>query len=147
MESQGPEFKSQLSHFLAKGPPTNYSDSFQHLRSIPKQSTSRVMYECFIIFNMNLKTRTTGIEKAFPGMPSGFYSGMCSDSPCQQGRLPPLCTTQRGGGGNRTNGEAGTHLSHWANSLSLALDTQSHPRGRHPAARKTPTQPQTGLLA
>lgn len=102
------------------------------------------MYECFIIFNTNLN-QTTGTEKAFPGMPSGFYSGMCSDSPYQQGRLPPLCTTR--GGGNRTNGEAGTHLSHWANSLSLALDTQSHPRGRHLAARKTPTQPQTGLLA
>ena len=54
------------------------------------------MYECLIIFNTNLKAQTTGIEKAFTCMPSGFYSGMCSDSPCQQGQLPPLCTTQGG---------------------------------------------------
>lgn len=84
---------------------------------VPKQSTSRVMYECFIIFNTNLN-QTTGTEKAFPGMPSGFYSGMCSDSPYQQGRLPPLCTT-RGGVGTEPTGKlaptspTGQTAFHW----------------------------------
>lgn len=92
-----------------------------------KQSAHSVMYKSLIIFN-----RMTGIEMAFTYMPSGFYSGLRSDSPGQLGLLTPLCSTERVGS---------QPASHLANSLSLELDKQSHPRGTHPRAQKTPTQP------
>lgn len=62
---------------------------------------------------------------AFTYMPSGFYSGLCSDSPCQLGLLTPLRSTQRGN--EPTKGPTPTlptHLSHQANSLLLVLDKQ-----------------------
>lgn len=88
---------------------------------------------------MNLKTLRTWVEIAFTGMPSSFYSGLCSDSPGQQGQLTLLCSAQ---GENRTHRRAGIHLSPWANSISLALDTEmpkreaSHcPDSSYPALR------------
>ena len=43
LESQHPEFKSQLGHFLAKYPPTNYSDFFQLLRSFMKEKKKKLL--------------------------------------------------------------------------------------------------------
>lgn len=83
------------------------------------------MHKSLIIFNGNLKTRMTTIEVAFTYMPSGFYSGLCADSPCQLGLLTPLRSAR---GGNAPTTEptptSPNHLSHQANSHSLVLDKQ-----------------------
>lgn len=76
---------------------------------------------------------------AFTYMPSGFYSGLRSDSPCQLGLLPPCAAPRE----NRAHGEASTPLSSLANSLPLVLDQESHPRWRHTPAQAS--DPPAGL--
>lgn len=99
------------------------------------------MHKSLIIFNGNLKTRMTRIEVAFIYMPSGFYSGLCSDSPCQLGLLTPLRSAR---GGNAPTTEptptSPNHLFTRQTAFRWCW-TNSHPRGRHPIAQQTPARP------
>lgn len=100
-------------------------------------SVQTVMHKSLIIFNGNLKTRMTRIEMAFTSMPSGSYSGLCSDSSCQLGLLTPLHSAQRRNEPTREpTPTSSIHLSH---------QTNSHPRGRQPIVQQTPAQPSDSL--
>lgn len=99
------------------------------------------MHRSLIIFNRNLKTQMTGIETAFTCVPSGFYSGLCSDSPCQLGLLTPLRRTQ---GGKNQSGSPHPPLPPISPTRQTTFrwcSTNSHPRGRPPIAPPTPVQP------
>ena len=75
-------------------------------------------------------------------MPSGFYSGLCSDSTCQQGWFPPFSSTQGGTEPARKlapTSPPGQIALHW---LSIHRVTQERE-----GDLKTPALPQTGLLA
>lgn len=85
---------------------------------IIEQSANTVLCECLIILPGNLKTQTPGTEMAFAHMPSGFYSGLCSDSPCQLRLLP------------QPRDQTAFHWA-WINSSSRM----------HPTAQNTPTHP------
>lgn len=94
-----------------------------------------------LIINGNLKTQMTGIEVAFTYVPSGFYSGLCSDSPYQMGLLTSLCSTQ---GGMTPSGSPHPLLLPISPTRPTAFRwcwTNSHPRGRHPIAQQSPAQP------
>lgn len=79
---------------------------------------------------------------AFTYVPSGFYSGLCSDSPCQVGLLTPLRSTQ----GVEMNQSGSPHpllppISPTRPTAFRWCWTNSHPRGRDPSAQQTPAQP------